>query len=106
MSRDPAYLAHPGEFATLKNAIACSFHQDAFVIHNNMDTLVRDFWLDQGAESATLLRYQPQAMLQCGNERMQVLWDQHSDWNTGSSDDTRKIFEALLAAYPRNPDAA
>lgn len=100
MLKDPDYLAEHGELATLKNAIACSFHQDAFAIHGNMDALVRDFWDSHGGESAMLLKAQLQALLQRDNEAIQDLWDKYSDWITSSPDDTRKIFETLLAASP------
>jgi len=100
MLKDPDCLAEHGEFATLKNAIACSFHQDALAIHGDMDSIVKDFWDGHGNESATLLTIQLQAILQRDNETIQALWDQYSDWMTGSPDDTRALFQILLAASP------
>lgn len=102
MLKDPDYLSELGELATLKNAIACSFHQDAFDIHGNMDALVRDFWDSHGVDSAALLKTQLQTLLQRDNQAIQSLWDKYSDWITGSSKDTRKIFETLLAASPHS----
>ena len=100
MLKDPDYLADFGELATLKNAIACSFHQDAFAIHGDMDTIIMDFWGSHGFEAATLLKTQLQTILQQDNEAIQDLWEQYSDWTTGSPEDVRMVFQALLAAAP------
>ena len=100
MLKDPDYLAELGEFATLKNAIACSFHQDALAIHGDMDSIVRDFWDGHGADSAMLLIIQLQTILQRDSETIQALWDQYSDWMITSPEDTRTLFKILLAAGP------
>jgi hypothetical protein len=73
MTKDPDYLSHLGELATLKNALACSFHQDAFVIHENMDALVRDFWAGYDQQSALLLETQLKSAIKQGNELVQQL---------------------------------
>ena len=106
MAKDPDYLSHLGELATLKNAISSSFHQDALVIHENMDAVVRDFWTGYDEGSALLLENQIETALQQGNEVIQELWDRYSDWGTNSPHETRKVFELLLEACPNAPRAA
>ena len=98
MLKDPDYLLQLGELATLKNAIQCYFHQDAFEIYDGYEALFADMWRNHPDESGDLLREQLQAVLAYGDVELERFWRQNSDWLCASTADTRVLLCKLLDA--------
>ena len=96
MSKDPDYLAQLGELATLKSAIQCYFHQDAFEIYKEHEALIADLWNGHPGDSGDLLRKQLGVVLAYEDTQLEQFWNQHSEWLCASAADTRTLLRMIL----------
>jgi hypothetical protein len=95
MSEDPEYLRDKGELATLKNAVACYFHQDMKFEFSGVDAAWEACALGHSSPSRTLLLSQIHRLIGRSDEEICRFWREWADW--GLSSDSSAVRAYLLS---------
>lgn len=77
---DPPYLRHLGELATLKNSIACHFHQDSGLDYPSDDDRWAAILQDSGPAERSLLAAQLGELLSRDDSFVMQFWRKYSDY--------------------------
>jgi hypothetical protein len=80
MIRDPEYLDHLGELATLKNAIACYFHADAGLEFRDVEAAWKACLRSHGYPERELVVSQIGEVLKLSDHEILVFWRRWADW--------------------------
>ena len=104
MAKDPQYLEKLGELATLKNAIACWYHQDGFEVFKSHEEIWRDIRRCHDPESLELLLAQVQTLLSRTDSEINEVWVSQSSFGFYNEADGRAFFVRFAAFLGAPPD--
>jgi len=95
MTRDPRHLVGLGELATLKNAIASWYHQDAFIDCGSHEEIWQDIRRSHDQESLRLLIAQIEMLLKQTDGEINAFWGCQSAYGFANETETRGILGQL-----------
>lgn len=96
MAEDPRYLEHLGELATLKNAIACWYHQDAFADFKSHEEIWQDIRQSHDSDSLELLLVQAKALLMRADWQIADVWNSQSSFGFTKGADARRFLGCFI----------
>ena len=77
---DPPYLRHLGELASLKNVVACHFHQDSGLDYPADEDRWAAILKELGPADRSLIAAQIRELLSRDDDFVLRFWDEHSDY--------------------------
>ena len=77
---DPPYLRHLGELASLKNTIACHFHQDSGLDYPTDEDRWAAILKESGSAERGLIAAQIRELLSRDDAFVLQFWDEHSGY--------------------------
>ena len=100
MSTEPNYLAHLGEFATLRNAIGSWYHQDAYLDFSSDEEIWEDIFSGHDEEARSRLEAQLSELLNRSDAQVTGLWNSESHSHSfNDAADLRAFLTAMLAFF-------
>ena len=95
--KDPAYLAHLGEFASLKNAIGSWFHMDAYLDFETNEEIWAEMLALMPDEEITLVTSQLAGLLERSDDEVVSTWNNEAfSHNFHDAADTRAFLQSML----------
>ena len=77
---DPPYLRHLGELASLKNVIACHFHQDSGLDYRTDEDRWAAILRELNSAERSLIEAQIRELLSRHDDFVLRFWNDHSDY--------------------------
>jgi hypothetical protein len=99
MSKEPSYLSHLGEFATLKNAIGSWYHQDAYLDFSTDEEIWADIFSGHDAEARYRLEIQLLELLGKSDETLIELWNSEAHSHSFTCGNEARTFLTDMLAY-------
>lgn len=103
MNTEPSYMSSLGEFATLKNAIGCWYHQDAYLDFNTDEDIWADMLSGHDLEARSRLKNQLSEVLRKPDDEILTLWNSEADCHRFSSGAEARSFLASMLAFFESP---
>lgn len=95
--KDPAYLAHLGEFASLKNAIGSWYHMDAYFDFETDEQIWAEMSTSMSAEEIGLVASQIADLLERSDDEVLSTWNNEAfSHNFSGTTDARKFLRSML----------
>lgn len=95
--KDPAYLAHLGEFASLKNAIGSWFHMDAYLDFETDEKIWAEMLALMPDEEITLVTSQLAGLLERSDDEVLSTWNNEAfSHNFVNAEDARAFLQRML----------
>lgn len=95
--KDPAYLAHLGEFASLKNAIGSWFHMDAYLDFETDEEIWAEMLALMPDEEITLVSSQIAGLLERSDGEVLSTWNSEAfSHNFHDAADARAFLQSML----------
>ncbi|WP_434154630.1 contact-dependent growth inhibition system immunity protein [Pseudomonas sp. JZ134] len=100
MNKEPSFLTHLGEFATLKNAIGSWYHQDAYLDFGTDEEIWSDIFTGHDKEAMSRIQAQLSELLERSDENILLFWNSEAhSHNFINGTEARAFLEAMLSFF-------
>jgi len=105
MDSEPSYLASYGELATLKNAIGCWYHQDAYLDFNEDAEIWASMWAGYDGAGQRRLVNQLEQLLSRSDAEVLSVWNAESHaFRFDDGAEAREFLDSMLASFKGQPN--